>query len=139
VKRYVIDTNALISFVTDRNPGQQKRVAELFEAAAALKCSLVCPQHVLTEFVFVMDRVYGVAKAEISAMIEDFIALPGIDVRHDIDFPMLLALWPAVIPDFGDAIVAATCKAIKGSAVATFDARFIKALRAAGIAVQGRD
>ena len=92
MRRYVIDINALISFVTDRNPAQQKQVAELFEAAAALKCSLVCPQHVLTDFVFVMDRVYGVAKTDIGAMIGDFIAMPGIEIRNEIDFPTLLVL-----------------------------------------------
>jgi len=139
VKKYIIDTNALISFVTDRNPAQQKRMAEIFEAAAALKCTVVCPQHVLTEFVFVMDRVYDVAKPHISAMIADFIAMPGIEVRHELDVPALLLLWPAVIPDFGDAIVAAACKSVKGSAVVTFDAKFFKALQAAGISALARD
>lgn len=136
MKKYVIDTNALISFVTDRNLSQQERIAGVLEDAARLKCSIVCPQHVLTEFVFVMDRVYGVSKAEIGAMVGDFIAMPGIELRHDVDFASLLALWPASIPDFGDAIVAAVCKSIKGSAVITFDAKFIGTLKKAGLTVR---
>lgn len=59
MKKYIIDTNALISFVTDRNAAQQQVVAPLFEAASRLKCTLVCHQSVVTEFVFVMDKVYG--------------------------------------------------------------------------------
>uniref|UniRef100_A0A831U9S1 Type II toxin-antitoxin system VapC family toxin n=1 Tax=Geobacter metallireducens TaxID=28232 RepID=A0A831U9S1_GEOME len=137
MKKYIIDTNALISFVTDRNLAQQERIAGVLEEAARLRCTIICPQHVLTEFVFVMDRVYGVAKAEIGAMVGDFIAMPGIEVRHEVDFAGLLALWPASIPDFGDAIVAAVCKSTKGAAVITFDARFMGALKKAGIAVQG--
>jgi hypothetical protein len=58
VKKYIIDTNALIYFVTDRNLNQQEIVAPLFESACRLKCTLVCHQHVLTEFVFVIDKVY---------------------------------------------------------------------------------
>ena len=36
MKKYIIDTNALISFVTDRNPAQQRRIGEIFEGAAML-------------------------------------------------------------------------------------------------------
>ena len=136
MKRYVIDTNALISFVTDRNLAQQDKIAGIFEAASRMKCTLVCPQHVLTEFVFVMDRVYRIAKPEINGMIRDFIAMPGIEVLNEIDFSMLLALWPSTVPDFGDAIVAAVCKSTKGSAVITFDTKFKSALKNAGVAVE---
>ena len=100
MKQYVIDTNGLISFVTDRNTGQQQRMAAILEAASQLRCTLICPQHVLTEFVFVMDRVYQIAKPEISVMIRDFAAMPGVEVLHEIDFSTLLALWPSAVPDF---------------------------------------
>lgn len=52
MKKPVIDTNALISFVADRNPDQQSRIAALFEDAAKLKAAILCPQDVLTEFVY---------------------------------------------------------------------------------------
>jgi len=136
VKKYIIDTNALISFVTDRSPVQQETIAGVFEDAARLRCVVICPQHVMTDFVFVMDKVYQVPKLEISGIVRDFIAMPGIELQHEIDFPTLLALWPSPIQDFGDAIVAAVCKSIKGSSVITFDARFIEALKKAGIATR---
>ena len=47
---YIIDTNALLSFVTDRNLKQQEIVSELFERAASLECNILCHQHVVTEF-----------------------------------------------------------------------------------------
>jgi len=113
VKRYVCDTNALISFVTDRNPAQQQKVAPLFESAAHLKVAILCHQHVLTEFIYVMDRVYGVPKDEINRMIGDLIEMPGIEVVHAVDFKTVRSCWPDPIPDFGDAVIASVGKTIK--------------------------
>lgn len=132
MKKYLIDTNALISFVTDRNPAQQEIVAPLFEAASRLKCSLVCHQFVLAEFVFVMDRVYGTPKETINAMIRDFIAMPGVELHQETDFGLLLSLWPEKVADFGDALIAATAKAIKGTIIVTFDEKFRSALKRLG-------
>lgn len=114
MKKYVIDTNALISFVTDRNLAQQEAVAPLFAAASRLKCTLVCHQFVLTEFVYVMDKVYETPKETINAMVRDFIAMPGVELRHETDFSAVLSLWPESIADFGDALVASVGKRSKG-------------------------
>jgi predicted nucleic-acid-binding protein len=133
MKKYIIDTNVLISFVTDRNPEQQKIVAPLFESASRLKCSLICHHFVLTEFVFVMDKVYGTPKETINAMLRDLIAMPGITLYQDTDFGPLLSFWPSKIPDFGDALVAATAKVVKGAIVVTFDTKFKSALKTLGL------
>ena len=119
MKKYVIDTNAIISFVTDRNLAQQEAVAPLFAAACRLKCTLICHQFVLTEFVFVMDKVYAAPKEIINAMVRDFIAMPGVELRHETDFNKVLSLWPGKIADFGDAIVASQGAAIKGAVIVT--------------------
>ncbi len=133
MKKYIIDTNALISFVTDRNPAQQQIVAPLFEAASRLKCTLVCHQFVLTEFVFVMDRVYGTPKITINAMLKDFIAMPGVELYQQTDFGALLSFWPSSIADFGDALIAAIAKAMKGATVVTFDEKFKSGLKKLGL------
>lgn len=135
MKKYIIDTNALISFVTDRNPTQQKKIAKVFEGTAKLKGLVLCPQNVLTEFVFVMDKVYHIPKMDIKTMIGDFIVTPGVEVVHEINLDTLLNLWPKKIPDYGDAIVASLSQNIKGSIVATFDRTFRAALRKLGVPV----
>ena len=124
VKKYIIDTNALISFVTDRNPEQQKKIAVVFDNAAQLKIKVLCPQNVLTEFVYVMNSVYRVAKVETRDMVKDFISLPGVEIVHEINLQTLLSYWPEKIPDYGDAIIAALCKHTRESFVATFDQKF---------------
>ena len=136
MKKYVIDTNVLISFVTDRNLEQQRIVAPLFEAATRMKCVLICHQFVLTEFVFVMERVYKVPKETINTMLRDFISTTGIELQQQTDFAHLLSVWPAQIPDFGDALVASTAKGTKGAIVISFDKHFKSALKKLGIESQ---
>lgn len=133
MKKYIIDTNVLISFVTDRNPAQQEMVAPLFESASRLKCSLICHQFVLTEFVFVMDKVYGTPKETINSMLRDLITMPGVEVHQQTDFNQLLAYWPEKITDFCDALLAATGKALKGATIVTFDEKFKSALKQLGL------
>lgn len=135
MKKYIIDTNVLISFVTDRNLSQQETVAPLFAAASRIKCTLVCHQFVLTEFVFVMDKIYQAPKETINVMIRDFIAMPGVMLLQETDFSTLLSLWPATITDFGDALIATAGKVIKGAIIATFDEKFKSALKKLGLAV----
>ena len=132
MKKYIIDTNALISFVTVRNLAQQEIVAPLFEAASRSKCSLICHQLVLTEFVFVMDKVYGTPKETINTLLRDFISMPGVEVQQATDFSVLLSYWPSRIADFGDAVIAVTAKSIKGSLIVTFDEKFKSALKKLG-------
>jgi len=62
-----------------------------------------------------------------------FIALPGVQIIHTVDFEALLKFWPDKIADFGDAIVAVVCKAKKGAEAATSDERFIRALQSVGL------
>jgi len=133
MKKYIIDTNALISFITDRNQQQQEIVSPLFEAASRSKCILICHQFALTEFVFVMDKVYGTPKDSINMILHDFIAMPGVQVFHQTDFSVLLSLWPSKITDFGDALLATTGKAIKGSTIVTFDLKFKSEIKMLGI------
>jgi len=133
LRRYVIDTNALISFVTDRSPEQQQLIAPLFEAASHLKALILCHQHVVTEFVYVMDKIYKVPKKQIARMVADLIMMPGIEIIQEIDFSRLLSFWPDPIPDFGDAVIAAIGKTARGTAVVTFDRKLMQRLNLLGV------
>ena len=133
MKQYIIDTNALLSFVTDRSPAQQAVMTTIFEQVAAMKAAVLCPQNVIAEFVYVMETVYRQQKSHIRSIIADFIALPGVSIIDRTDFAAVFSLWPEAIDDFGDAIVAACAKSAKGAAVITFDRKFIRSLKAGSI------
>lgn len=129
MKKVIIDTNTLVSFVTDRNINQQKKSAKLFEEASRLKLMILCHQNVLTEFVYVMEKIYKIRKEKIKEIISDFILMPGIELVHEIDIKKVLQFWPTSVPDFGDALLAALCKTSKNSSIATFDRKFQNALK----------
>lgn len=129
MKKYVIDTNVLLSFVTDRNLQQQASVAPLFTAASNFKCTLICHQFVLTEFIFVLDKVYSTPKETINTMVRELLAMPGVELRHAVDFTRVLSLWPDRMPDFGDAVVAAIGMEVKGALIVTFDQKLRSCLK----------
>jgi predicted nucleic acid-binding protein len=54
-------------------------------------------------------------------MVTDFIAMPGVEIIHEIEMASLLRLWPEKIVDYGDAIIVVVAKGIAGSEVVTFD------------------
>lgn len=135
MKEYIIDTNALISFVTDRNAEQQLRISSLFRDAALLKKMIYCPQNVLTEFIYVMAKVYAVSRSDIKTMVGDFLVLPGVKIIHEIDFETVFSYWPEAIPDFGDAVVVSVCRSFKESVIATFDQKFISRLKRLGFEI----
>ena len=128
MKSFIIDTNAMLSFVTDRDPDQQMTMEALFTKAAQLDCKILCHTHVITEFVYVLDTVYRYNKASIRQMILDFLLMPGVETKHDIDFTILMDFWPNSISDFGDGVVASLWAKNRQSSVVTFDKRFIKEL-----------
>jgi predicted nucleic-acid-binding protein len=133
VKKYVIDTNALISFITDRNLKQQMVMKDVFEKASRLKATILCHSQVLTEFVYVMEKIYQVPPEEIKEMISDFMILPGVKVVQGIDFKTVFNYWPKDIPDFGDALIACLCKTQKGSLLLSFDQKFIRQTKILGL------
>jgi len=135
MKKVVIDANVLLSFVTDRNPAQQEKAAALFEAASRMAVRLICPQNVITEFVYVLDKVYHLAKKAIRPMVADLVSQPGLTRDHELDADLVLKWWPEQIDDFGDAIVAAACQMHKPSEVATFDAAMARQLQRIGVGV----
>jgi predicted nucleic-acid-binding protein len=135
MKKVVIDTNCLLSFVTDRNPEQQEKISNLFHEAGQLKVGVLCHHHVISEFVFVLSSVYETDRERIHEILSDLIVMPGITTVSEVNMQTVLSLWPAVISDYGDAIIAAYSKNTKGTAVATFDKKFSKAMQRAGVEI----
>lgn len=129
MKQIVVDTNVLLSFLTDRNEEQQNRAAALFQAAAVGEHVLVLPQVVLTEMVYVLLNVYAVAAAEVARTIADLLGMPGVHPHDELPWNQVLELWPAQIPSFGDAAIASVARQGRHDAVATFDLKLSRQLR----------
>lgn len=133
MKRVAIDTNMLISFVTDRNMDQQQYAARLFDSARHSHLTIFCHQNVLTEFVYVFDRIYRVETKTIQAILNDLITMPGVELVNDLDYFQLLSFWPEKCPDYGNAVLLAFCKSFREVRLATFDRKFIKIAQEVGV------
>jgi len=121
----VVDTNVLVSFLTDRDEAQQARAEELLHAAARRELDLVFHQQVLTELVYVLLNLYQQSRETVSEMLREILALPGVRSIDALKWSQVLDLWPVHMSDFADAVLVVTCRVGRHDAVATFD----KALR----------
>ncbi len=117
----LVDTNVLISFLTDRNPAQQERADLLFRGAAERKHSLVLHSISLIEMVYVMTRLYKADPHDVSRSIASLLEMPGVSTEGHFEWGAVLERWPAILPTLGDAIVAAVAAERRCDAVATFD------------------
>lgn len=127
--RIILDTNALVSFLTDRSPQQQALVAELISSAAEGKHQIFLPQIVLSEMVYVLQNLYAVSAVEAAAILTDLLALSGAEPVHDVSWSEVLALWPVAVPTFADAVVVATSRGVRADAIATFDGKLRRKMK----------
>ena len=128
MKSVVVDTNVVLSFVTDRDPRQQRAAARLFESAASGELRLVLPQVVLVEIVYVLENLYGRPAAEAAGVIRDLLSMPHVAAENEVAWRTVLALWPRRVKDFADGVLVAVAKA-GGHALASFDRRLTGSLR----------
>ncbi len=133
MKRIGVDTNVILSLITDRDPGQQERAAELFGAALAGEHVVVVHQTVISEVAYVMCSVYDTKPGKVGAVLRELLALPGVVAIDVIDWSEVWKLWPRRVKDFGDACLAAVGTSDAFDSLATFDAAFSKRLRRQGL------
>lgn len=133
MSRIVLDTNVLVSFLTDRDPEQQARAAALFEDAAAGEVEIVLHQMVITEVVYVLGNLYKVDALQIAQVLDDLLSLTGVRPVDEVVWTRVFELWPDQVGDFADAVLAAVTLEGRYDAVATFDRGFAKALRRLGL------
>lgn len=133
MKRVVIDTNVVISFLTDRDPRQQEIAAKLFGDTAAAQLRIILHQTVITEVVYVLQNLYSQTQADVAAIVRELIDMPGIVVVDEMPWARLFEIWPSRIGTYADASLAAVAIAGGYEFVATFDRGFFGRLKQLGI------
>ena len=127
MKTVLIDTNALLSYVTDRNKKQSNIMLDIFDRASKLELQICIVSNVIKEFVFVLQKIYNTNPTLISNILKDMNTLPGICIHHGFFPETLYSIWPDKVKDYGDAFLAAASIELKFP-VATFDKKFSKHL-----------
>ena len=136
MRRILVDSNVVLSFLTDRDPQQQASGAKLFESAGARSIELVLHQQTLAECVDVLENLYLRPAVEVSDALRQLLALPGVATMDEVPWSTVLEEWPTAVPDFGDAVLAAAARHARLDAVATFDQPFRRRLRRLGIVAE---
>ena len=104
MKVILIDTNGLISFITTRNLEQNSVMFELF-TNNNFRINVI--SNVISEFIYVMDKIYKTEQKVISQILKDLIKMPSVDFIEGYFPEMIFKLWPAKINDFGDSVITA--------------------------------
>lgn len=122
--RVVLDTNVLVSFLTDRDLPQQAQAARLLTRAAAGELQVILHQTVVMELAYVLRNLYGMSSGDAAPLLRDLLALPGVVVVDRLPWSRVLDMWPSQVPDLADAVLAAVAAVDRCDAVATFDMAF---------------
>ena len=75
----------------------------------------------ISETIYVLRNLYKVDAREIADSLRKLLGLPGVTSGGDISWNLVFSLWPEVIPNLGDATIAAAASQGGYDAVATFD------------------
>jgi predicted nucleic acid-binding protein len=134
MKQILVDTNVLVSFLTDRNPGQQAKAAALLRGAAEREHMLVLHSMSIVEMIYVLTQLYHEDPTDVAQDVSDLLAMPGVISTDDIPWSLVLERWPRVIASLGDAILAAVASRGHFDTVATFDRILAKKLALQGSA-----
>lgn len=131
--RVLLDTNVVVSFVTDRSRVQQEKAARLLERGAGGKLHLFLHQTVAAELVYVLLNVYRRPAPEVAALLADLLDMPGLTPIDAMPWSSVLGLWPRIVADFSDAALAAVAREGRFNAVATFDRTFARRIGRLGM------
>ena len=125
-----IDTDVIIRFLTGDDPVKQQRAARLFEQVEQGNATLVAPDTVIADAVYVLSspRLYNLPRHEVAALLIPLVRLPGFRVQNRRAVLAALSLYGygATKLDFGDALIVASMSQSGSQTVYSFDTGFDK-------------
>lgn len=127
-----IDTNILARAIAEETDADAATLRQQHQARALLSSgqALFVPVTVVLELEWVLRGAYGMAAADIAAILEDLLAVEGLTVDRAAAVSQALQAYRAGL-DLADALHLAQSDLCKG--LASFDARFAKAAKRHGL------
>ena len=133
VRSVVIDANVLVSFFVERDEEQRAAAKALLLEAVDGKIEAIIPQFVVFEISYVFQTMYGATGQRLATLIRDVITLPGARVIDACPWKHVLDVWPDPLPSLADAAIFALAATNRYDALATFDKKLARRVKAAGI------
>lgn len=116
-----LDTNILVRYLTQDDPVQSAKAAEIIERHLNERNPGYLSVVVLAETVWVLDRAYGFDAATIAAAIQRILQIDDLEVESEQEvFTAMIALNEGE-GEFADALIAALCATAGCSYTLTFD------------------
>ncbi len=119
--RVLLDTNALVRFLTGAPSGQARRVRRLFQRADAGELELVTVPSVVAELLYVLIDYYQVPRAEALDKVTDLCATRVLTVEHEGAVLDALAVAAGHHIDFVDALLVKLGRGLEADRVFSFD------------------
>ena len=119
-----VDANVIIRLLTDQPPEMAEKAERLFAAVDQGIITLVVPEVVVAEVVWVLKSFYGFTPAEISSLLEDFLSSEGLQCEDKPGLLQALTIYKYKNIDFIDALLAVQMTRQGITDIYSFDAHF---------------
>ena len=119
----LIDANAILRYILCDNVDMAEQVEELLENKV-----VTAKNEVLAEVVYVLDKVYKLPRAEIYAVIVQFLDLENVQIEDMAVVVQALETYSQTRLDFVDTLLYAY-HALKGTIVFTFDKKLLSKMK----------
>ncbi len=125
-KRFVIDTNLLVRYLTDDDHAKAKAVDALLSKAGRGEIKIHIPSIVIAELVWVLESFYKMGSQGIAELVEAVLNTPGVEVTDKSIINSALKLYKTKKIDMIDAWIIEFAKDAGVGAIYTFDKKHFK-------------
>ncbi|MDP3955404.1 MAG: PIN domain-containing protein [bacterium] len=126
MKNAFVDTDVVIRLLTGDDLRKQAEATALFEAVEAGNLTLLAPDTVIADAVYVLasPRLYRRSRAEIIAMLLPLLRLPNFKVINRRSLVKALDLYAETKIDFGDAMIVVSMEQRHSKILYSYDKDF---------------
>jgi predicted nucleic-acid-binding protein len=115
-----LDTNVLVRFLTQDDAGQAELAARLIEGLTPEAPGFIA-REVVVELVWVLERSYSFARAEVALALEALLTAAELEVEAADDVGTAMTRYRDEGPGFADQMIAAAGRRAGAAELVTFD------------------
>lgn len=121
-----LDTNVLVRYFTQDDPGQSRRATAFIEAQCTEDNAGFVSTVVLCELTWVLDSGYGYKRTDIARLLRGMLSAPALLLENHDRVNRAVSLYEKGVAGFPDCLIACSCDDALAVPVYTFDQAAIK-------------
>ena len=121
-----LDTDIIVRLLTGDDIAKQAAAANLFEEIAAGRITVMAPDTVIADTVYVLSsrRLYGLSREQVYAVVTPLLRLPAFRVANRRTLVRSLDLYRTTSVGFGDALIVAAMEQAGSMILYSYDRHF---------------